>query len=376
MGFDRHSTDVFVIGGGPAGLAAAIAATRQGFDVAVADGSAPPIDKACGEGMMPGTRRALEALDVTPPAADGFLFRGIKFTESNIEVSAEFPDGQGVGIRRPLLHQCLIEAAERSGVKLLWRTPVAGIDEHTVRLQNAAIKARWIIGADGGQSRVRRWAGLDSAFTSRYRMATRRHYRAHPWSEFMEIHWGPRLQAYVTPISGDEVCVVVMGETVGDMDFDRALRALPQLRERLASAEMCSRERGAVTSMHSLARVWRGKVALVGDASGAVDAITGEGLRLSFQQARLLAEAMRNENLASYGQAHRQLARRPLWMGRLMLQFGCLDGLRSRALTVLQRNPELFNRWLAVHVGRARTADVLAIGARMTLQFLATGEGN
>jgi menaquinone-9 beta-reductase len=46
MGF---ATDVFVIGGGPAGLAAAIAARAKGLRVTVADGGVPPIDKPCGE---------------------------------------------------------------------------------------------------------------------------------------------------------------------------------------------------------------------------------------------------------------------------------------------------------------------------------------
>ena len=55
----QRETDVLVIGGGPAGLAAAIAASKKGFRVAVADGAKPPIDKACGEGLMPNTVAAL-----------------------------------------------------------------------------------------------------------------------------------------------------------------------------------------------------------------------------------------------------------------------------------------------------------------------------
>jgi menaquinone-9 beta-reductase len=65
-----NSTDVFVIGGGPAGLAAAIAVRQQGFRVVVADGAKPPIDKACGEALMPEAIAALEGLGVTLPAED------------------------------------------------------------------------------------------------------------------------------------------------------------------------------------------------------------------------------------------------------------------------------------------------------------------
>ena len=65
------STDVFVIGGGPAGLAAAIAARHRGFRVVVADGVKPPIDKACGEVLMPDAITALDRLGVAIPAAEG-----------------------------------------------------------------------------------------------------------------------------------------------------------------------------------------------------------------------------------------------------------------------------------------------------------------
>ena len=45
--------DALIAGGGPAGLAAAIALRQKGLDVLVADALWPPIDKACGEGLMP-----------------------------------------------------------------------------------------------------------------------------------------------------------------------------------------------------------------------------------------------------------------------------------------------------------------------------------
>jgi flavin-dependent dehydrogenase len=270
-----------------------------------------------------------------------------------------------------LLHQALILAAEKCEVKMLWKTPVSGIESDGVRLNRGTIAARWIVGADGGHSRVRRWSDLDAAVTNRYRLASRRHYRVRPWSEFMEIHWGPRVQAYVTPISHHEVCIVTMGESAEDAEFARALTVLPELRERLAGAELCSRERGAITAMQVLDRVWRGNVALVGDASGGVDAITGEGLRLAFRQAHALAEAMEAGDLREYGRVHKRLARRPLWMGKVMLQMGRHDGIRARALNRLSQHPELFARLLAIHVGRATPRDLFAAGAQFGWQFLA-----
>lgn len=186
----------------------------------------------------------------------------------------------------------------------------------------------------------------------------------------MEIHWGPRAQAYVTPISREEVCIVIMAEEGEDANFSRALDELPELRRRLAGAERSSRERGAITSTCSLRRVSRGNVALVGDASGGVDAITGEGLRLSFRQAQSVAEAMAANDLGRYECAHRKLARRPMWMGQLMLQLGKNSWLRERSLRAMQSRPEVFARMLAIHVGRATPGNMIAAGAQFSWKFL------
>ena len=358
------------MGGGPAGLAAAIAARRKGFSVTLADGAEPPIDKPCGEGMMPETQAALQALGVTIPAGEGHLFRGIQFVARGARVGADFPEGQGIGIRRPILHGLLLREAERLGVKFLWRTPVRDMEGKELHSVKGTFATRWIIGADGSTSRVRRWSGLEAFVRRAQRSATRRHYRVRPWSEYMEIHWGKRAQAYVTPISGQEVCIVMMAEKAEDAEFERALEDLRELRERLAGAELSSRERGAITAMCSLRRVSRGNVALVGDASGGVDAITGEGLRLSFRQANELAEAMALDNLRRYEHAHKKLAWRPMWMGRLMLQLGKNAWLRERSLRAMQTRPEIFGRMLAMHAGRGTPGKVVAAGAQFGWEFL------
>lgn len=353
-------------------MAAAIAARRKGFAVTVADGSEPPIDKACGEGMMPETQAALAQLGVALPGGSGFPFRGIRFLQDDTAVAADFPGGQGIGIRRTRLHELLISEAENCGVHLLWKTPVVGIANHGVYLNAGSVQAQWIIGADGGHSRVRQWCDLNFGATGNHRVASRRHYRVRPWTEYMEIYWAEGIQAYVTAVSHQEVCVVTLGDSLESADFDHVLNLLPLLRERLSGAELASRERGAVTAMQSLARVWQGSVALVGDASGGVDAITGEGLRLAFQQSQALAEAMQVGDLRLYGRAHKKLSRRPLWIGKLMLQFGRSGEMRSRAMKIWSRNPELFQRLLAVHMGRSSAKATLTAGLELGWQFLAS----
>jgi menaquinone-9 beta-reductase len=73
-----QTTDVVCAGGGPAGLAAAIALRLRGLHVVLADASVPPVDKACGEGLMPDGVAALRALGVFPERRDHAIFRGIR----------------------------------------------------------------------------------------------------------------------------------------------------------------------------------------------------------------------------------------------------------------------------------------------------------
>ncbi len=362
-------TDVFVIGGGPAGLAAAIAARQKGFQVTVADGAQPPIDKACGEGLMPETLLALRELGIVIREQDGFAFRGICFVESESRVESTFSNGQGIGVRRTVLHEKLVARAQASGVTLLWNVPVTRIAPGGVIAGGRLVRARWIIGADGSGSRVRRWSQLDEHKCKDVRYAWRRHYRVAPWADRVEIHWGDELQAYITPVARDEVGVVMISRSP-KMSFASSLRAFPDLAARIGDSAMADKERGAMTAMHSLRRVVRGRLALIGDASGGVDAITGEGLSLGFCQAIALANALDAGDLSSYETAHRRLARRPTWMGRTMLLLGRHTALRHRALRALAGRPELFSRLLAIHAGETSPGHLMETGALLGWSLL------
>ncbi len=351
-------------------MVAAMAARMKGFTVTLADGAEPPIDKPCGEGLMPETQAALRELGITADGCEGYEFRGIQFIQGGKRVAADFPEGKGIGVRRPLLHAMLVAKAEQSGVRLLWKTPVSATTPEGVELKSGLVQTRWIVGADGGGSRVRRWSGLEATARRTQRHATRRHYRVRPWSEYMEIHWGRGAQAYVTPIGAEEVCIVVLAERPEDANFANVLEEFPELRERLCRAELASRERGAITAMHRLTRVTRGNVALVGDASGGVDAITGEGLRLAFRQSLALAEAMECNDLSGYESTHRELARRPMRMGKLLLLLGRNEGLRERSFAALASRPQLFGDLLAMHVGQASRAQMVSTGLELGWQFL------
>jgi flavin-dependent dehydrogenase len=342
--------DVFVIGGGPIGLAAAIAARRKGFSVTLADALEPPIDKACGEGVMPDGLAAAARLGVEFPDRDSFAFRGIRFHGAGVSVKADFPNGPGRGVRRTTLHRALVGQAESCGVQLQWGRSITGLEN---------IGAKWIVGADGTGSRVRTWAGLNSCLRDTRRYGFRRHFRIAPWTDYVEIYWGDGCQIYVTPVASDEVGVALISRDP-KLRVREALAQFPALAEKFNGVTESSTERGALTASRRLRRVTKGNVALIGDASGSVDAVSGEGLCLGFHQALALADAMERRDLGFYESAHRRLAVRPRFMADFMLTMDRWRWLRKRALPALAAHPDLFGGLLAMHVGAARTTDFAA----------------
>ena len=349
-------------------MAAAIAARRKGFRVALADGLRPPIDKACGEGLMPDGIAALRNLGVGLEAADAHAFRGIRFVGAGVSAEAGFPAGPALGMRRTALHAMLVEEAAAAGVRLLWGAPVSGICGESVRSAGQTISARWIIGADGFSSRVRRWAGCDARPLESRRYGFRIHYRAAPWTGCMELHWGAGCQIYATPIGPQEVCLAVLSRNP-HLRLASALAQFPRLAARLAGAPHATVERGAVTANRSLRRVYRGRIALVGDASGSVDAITGEGLCLAFQQAAALADSLAGGSLQPYQAAHRRLARRPLLMSKLLLAMDRRTWLRERVLRAMASDPGIFRGMLSMHVGGLQPLGFAANGCALAWQM-------
>ncbi len=361
----QQPAEVLVVGAGPAGLACAIASAKQGLEVDLVDAMKPPIDKACGEGLMPGSLHSLAALGLSVERdfhpGQTHLLRGIRFlaaagsSGAETTVEAAFPGAPGRGIRRTHLHEVLLERATALGVRFHWESSVQGIVPGTggtaVYTNRQSFRARYLVGADGHQSRVAKWAQLTEASIHSRRIGLRQHYAVSPWTDFVEVYWSDYGQAYVTPVSSQEVCVAFLGRKKFSSPAE-ALTLYPALEQRLSSACPTDRARGSITLTRRLRRVVSGNVALAGDASGSVDAVTGEGLGLCFRQATALSLAIKAEDLGAYQRAHRCMHRLPGVMSRalLLLENG---RLRARVLSAFKRHPALFDRLLETHIGHS-----------------------
>lgn len=249
---------------------------------------------------MPDSRQELAKLGIELAPAHGAGFAGIRFADPCSTVSAEFAQGAGLGIRRLALHQQLLDCAATMGVRMRWRTRIELCPAQQPVLDGRILSFRYLVGADGGASQVRVWAGLNIGDLRSRRFGFRAHFQfvnesnmtVHPGSSHLEVHWGDKGQAYVTPIGEHEICVAVVSRSHASETFKQVIESIPILRESLSKARQLTPQRGAVTTTSSLRRVVKDNVALVVDASGSADAVIGEGLGMGFRQARLLRDSI------------------------------------------------------------------------------------
>lgn len=278
-------SDLLVVGGGPAGLATALHGRRDGLEVTVWEQREGTIDKACGEGLMPGAVEALADLDVNPP---GEPLTGITYLDRARSASAPFRSGPGRGVRRTTLHEALRSAALDSGVRIV-RRRMSTITQDAAGPRVDGSRFGYVVAADGLHSPTRRMLGLQRRPLRLRRYGQRAHVLTAPWTSHVEVHWSRHAEAYVTPVAADLVGVAIL--TSRRAPFTELLRGFPALERRLAGLPMTSVQGAGPLSQRTCRRV-DGRVLLVGDASGYVDALTGEGISMALAQARAAVKAV------------------------------------------------------------------------------------
>ncbi len=356
--------EIIVVGGGPAGLATAIRAARAGFRTTVFERAMGATDKACGEGLMPHGVRALEALGALKLIAerDCAPFQGIRYLlENGRAVDARFRRGAGLGIRRTALSAALREVAANAGVDLQrasvrsFRSSAGSVEVET-ELGTSACAL--LVGADGLQSQTRAASGL--ALTPRadapHRFGLRRHFACAPWSDLVEVHWTDGAECYVTPVGPDAVNVAFLWSPralprESETGFDALLARFPVVARRLEGAAPLDEARGSGPLWRPTRARSAGRIALVGDAAGYVDAVTGQGLSLAFTGAEALVDALpralSNEAalslaLTRYDRSLRSAWRRYAVPARALLALADRPTMRRSALGAAARAPRLF----------------------------------
>jgi flavin-dependent dehydrogenase len=357
--------DVIVVGGGPAGLAAAVAAASRGLDVLVLERKALPADKACGEGLLPSGVRALEALGACALLDRSAVapLRAIRWIDGALAAEAQLPAPGGLGVRRTALSAALLARARAAGAEVRDRASVRAHrrrpDGVEVETEGGTERARLLVAADGLASPIRRREGLDAPAPGAPRFGVRRHFARAPWSDAVEVHFGDGVEAYVTPAGPNRVGIAFLCEAARRATFRALLARFPDLVQLVAGAAYDSTLAGA----GPLARIARARavdrLVLLGDAAGYVDAITGEGLSLALQGALALGRALPRALAAgatreAFSDWEKREARRFALYAvttRTVLGLARRPASRRSALAFLARHPRLFARTVGLVVG-------------------------
>lgn len=329
--------DLLVAGGGPAGLATAVHAARAGLEVVVVEHRRGPIDKACGEGLMPHAVRQLTGLGVQ---AEGRAFYGIRYLDGHRTAEARFCDGAGRGVRRTVLHAALSEAAAQAGVRVV-RGEVGEVNQDPTSVCAAGFHARYLAAADGLHSPIRRSLGLSGGAGRRRRWGIRRHIQIAPWSDCVEVHWSHDAEAYVTPV-GDE-CVGVAILTSARGGFEDHIEQFPVLAQRIHGLPH-GQDRAAGPLRQQVRDRRAGRVLLVGDAAGYIDALTGEGMGLAFGAAELLVACVVADRPGDYDRQWRAMTRRYRFLTAALLHGSGFRPVRACITPASAALPGVFAR--------------------------------
>jgi flavin-dependent dehydrogenase len=350
---------VLVVGAGPTGLACARALRMQGESPLLLERRAWPVDKVCGEGIMPVGLRSLQQLGVR--LEPGRAFRGISYHLRNLQLRGDFAEGPGRGVRRLELVRALEQPDIVSGVDV---QAVQRVGERIeVRTNRGVWRCRLLVAADGLHSVVRRSLGWDAGGGWLRRWGMRAHFGCAPWSEYVEVHTVAGAEAYVTPVADNLVGVAVLARK--GINRSNWLEPFPALRERLSGSSAVSPLRGHGPLWQRSRRVHAPGVLLAGDAAGYLDACTGEGLSLGFAQALALGELWAAHGaggdlvvLPGYAKRYRAITAHYRLVTGAMLLLNHLPGAQRLVFSALRRRPAVLQALLSANQGLAGPGDV------------------
>ena len=367
-------TDVVIIGGGPAGLCTGLELAQAGVSVVLCERKNFPIDKPCGEGLMPEGVAHLQRLGVMAhlDPSQYSVFEGVSLiNKRGAQAKSSFDPSYGLGVRRKALSEALYARASREkNLNILSATRVLSIEKHKnfmqVKSDSGLFRARLIIGADGLRSAVRKWAGLEHKARHTMRYGLRKHFRLKPWSIHVEVYFAPGLEAYITPCGPEQTNVTFLWNKNSQLQpcFESLIGFFPKVFEKIKKAECLSEERATGPLEHQCKGPIADGIALVGDASGYLDAITGEGNSIAMSSAHALSKTViqalatpqkiiTQEQLKSYAQAHKYIVKNYYRNTWLLLSLAKAPWLMDNFINLGAKYPRAFS-WV-INKSRAQT---------------------
>ena len=368
-------TDVIIAGGSVAGSAAAILLGRAGVGVELYEQHGFPRDKACAEGLMPAGVGVLARMGLHE-AIGGAPFDGVQYHGFGMKMAATFPPArgcppQGLGQRRLRLDALLFDTARATpGVTAHEGAAVEGpIIEHDrvtgLCVDGQTVAARLVIGADGPRSPLRRKGGLEGKSRGRVRLGLRAHFRlpaGMPPPRLVDVFVGEGHEIYMTPLPGREVAVAALTEDRDGnarADFARWLKLHPALAERLDGAEQTSELAGQMPLESRARRGVRPGLALLGDAAGFIDPVTGSGMAQALLSTELLAGTIARggkldahfDTLEDFDRRRRALLRDTSLLTRFVLGMARRPFWARQTLRLMNAQPELYGHLVGVAGG-------------------------
>lgn len=359
------SWDAVVVGASVAGSSSARELAARGLRVALVDRARFPRPKACGEGLLPHGLAALRGMGLDYP---GELVRGIRFVSpSGLTAEADFPGGQGMVVRRERFDEFLFRAAGD--------TPGVTAFEATA-YDPDRFPSRWIVGADGLRSQFHRRPEFPASPPALRRVGLSTHVEGLQIDrDRVEVVLHDAGEIYLAPSNDGEALVSCLfrqdrfppGPGAEDRIVELLL-SLEVLRGRIRGLRLTSPALAVAPLGLHVGAIASGNILLVGDAAGAPDPITGEGMSLALLSARALAEAIARGTPEAYASERRRLAAGSDWMGRWMLRATRYPRVADRIVAALCEHPELFTKLLEISAGTRREGDLsLADYARLVV---------
>jgi len=369
-----NNLKIGIIGGGPAGLATAICLAEKGMDIILYEKSEFPVDKVCGEGIMPTGVEFLEKHGVIDliDENDKKDFHGVRYISDNAKIlEGKFKCGYGLGVKRTVLSSALhLRGLSFDNVKIFENNELVDIKRNdkkvVIEISNGETineyEFDYLIGCDGIRSKVRRLSALDNNKYIEYqRIGARVHYEIEPWSELVQVYWKDHIEAYITPVSNNTVQFAFLWDNKavkpqGKYSLDKDLNELfPELFDKVTGCKEFSKLRSVGPISVTSKDIFNNRVVLLGDAYMYLDGITGEGISTAFKEAECLADFIINHGhdfKKYYEQEVRRITNNYLRMTHMALLLSYYPLLRKFTFPLI--SSKFFSHLLEVNMGREK----------------------